>query len=73
VVELELLQRGESAIALLGEGQAALLELPTGFEAVVSRRGLAQERARDREDGRRRDEAAEHERNSRHATAASGA
>ncbi len=43
VVELELLQCGKRAVPLLGEAQAALLELVRRRQPVVRRGGLSQE------------------------------
>lgn len=70
MVELELFQRKEGAVALLRERQSAALELARLVERIARRDGLAQERACDdehREDG---EHGAEHEGNGHTGTAA---
>ena len=53
MVELELLQRRECAIALLGDGEPPLLEIVRRLQPIVSYGRLTEERQRD--DDRTRD------------------
>ena len=71
MVELELLERGERAVALLGERQPRALGGVGLVEAVgVGRqRGLPQERTRHEDDTGDREHGAEDERERRHARA----
>ena len=63
MVELELLQRRERPVALLGERQPPLFELVGLVEPVVRRAaGLAQERQRDESHARDREHGADDER-----------
>src|SRR5438876_11347341 len=55
MVELELLQRCECAVAFLGECKAALLELVRSIESIVDRGRVAQKRQRDDDRGEDRD------------------
>src|SRR5580765_5240132 len=72
VVELELLQRGERAIPILDQLEAASLELVELVEPVAGRRRLAQERARD-EDDRKHGEHGPESKRERHTAAAPAA
>jgi hypothetical protein len=66
VVELELLERAEDTVALLGERELLPLERARVVEPVVGGSGLAQEGAGDEEDDGDGEEGGEYERR-RHA------
>jgi hypothetical protein len=61
VVELELLQRGERAIALFRQLEPSLLELVRRREPVLARLRLAQERQRDEHDACDGENGADHQ------------
>jgi hypothetical protein len=65
VVELELLQRGERTVTLLGEREPALVRFARLAQPVLARRRLAQERNRHEQHRRDGDDCREYER-SRH-------
>jgi hypothetical protein len=69
MVELQLFQRCERAVAFLDKTETTARRLVEREELVVRRRRLTQERARDERDDEQREGAAEDERN-RHAAAA---
>ena len=71
MVELELLQRPERTVPLLGESQSALFQLVGRNEAIVLRRGLAHERQADEENAHDREERTDDERRGQIRTAAS--
>jgi hypothetical protein len=71
MVELELLQRPECPVSLLGERESPLFQLVRRNEAVVFRRGLAHERQADENDAHHRQEGADDERGGQIRTAAS--
>src|SRR5437667_1511160 len=70
VVELQLLQRGESAVAFLRELEPTPLELVRLDEPVTSSRRLAEKRPRDEDDRGHRQHGAEDERERRHPASA---
>ena len=62
MVELQLLQRAESLVALLQQREPPPVELPRLGEPVVDGRRVAEERPRDEQDGGHGEHGAEHER-----------
>ena len=71
MVELELLQRPERTVSLLGEREPPLFQLVGRDEPIVFRRRLAHERQADEEDARDREKRADDERRGQIRTAAS--
>ncbi len=69
MVELELLQRRERAVALLGEREAPPPLLARLRQGVVARLGLAEERQRHRDDAGDGEEGGEDERQRGHSAA----
>ena len=70
MVELELLERGERAVALLREASRRCSSSSGGDEPVVACGGLAQERQSDKHDARDREHRADDERSGQMRTAA---
>lgn len=61
VIEFELLERGECAIAFLGEGETAPLELVGPRKAVVARPRLSQEGQPDEQHAQNGERGTDHE------------